>query len=341
MTRYYISFAMDQNQHLLNQNYLGNHPAVQNNQQGVVVQPNYNHVHPQSLGIAQNTQNLQGNNVNQPHLSAGQHPVVHNMNPPKEMSINDAINFINDKTDTHTLRKLEKLFIRRLKEKEGLLELECESIFYILRVKLKKHSYFETADCIKYRDLLVEKINDLESHNIEQFKQSKKTPIDKAQFKAFYNIMEYYFSALEEMYDELNFHHAKEIIFEEKMKYRQHKYFSQHNYKSWFAYFMFQITSLYGNSMGRWFFTSIFTVGMFALVFFLIDEFTSITERIVNITTTGHIYDYFYYSIVTFTTLGYGDILPITVLQKVFVSFEVVIGYFMLGMLMNLIGKKV
>ena len=47
-----------------------------------------------------------------------------------------------------------------------------------------------------------------------------------------------------------------------------------------------------------------------------------------------------YYSIVTFTTLGFGDITPRTPLAAVLVTLEVVLGYFMLGGLISILATK-
>ena len=48
-----------------------------------------------------------------------------------------------------------------------------------------------------------------------------------------------------------------------------------------------------------------------------------------------------YYSVVTFTTLGYGDISPRTPLAATIVMIEVVVGYFMLGTLISILATKV
>ncbi len=48
----------------------------------------------------------------------------------------------------------------------------------------------------------------------------------------------------------------------------------------------------------------------------------------------------FYFSVVTLTTLGYGDALPATVAAQVVVILEVVTGYVMLGGLISLISSK-
>jgi Ion channel/Pentapeptide repeats (8 copies) len=49
----------------------------------------------------------------------------------------------------------------------------------------------------------------------------------------------------------------------------------------------------------------------------------------------------FYFSIVTFTTLGYGDITPKNLAGELIVSLEVVLGYLVLGLLISVLADKV
>ena len=49
----------------------------------------------------------------------------------------------------------------------------------------------------------------------------------------------------------------------------------------------------------------------------------------------------FYFSIVTFTTLGYGDVLPTSWIGEILVIFEVVLGYSTLGLLLSILANKV
>jgi hypothetical protein len=49
----------------------------------------------------------------------------------------------------------------------------------------------------------------------------------------------------------------------------------------------------------------------------------------------------FYFSVVTFTTLGFGDVRPNSVTGEVLVSSEVIIGYVTLGLLLAVLAEKI
>ncbi len=49
---------------------------------------------------------------------------------------------------------------------------------------------------------------------------------------------------------------------------------------------------------------------------------------------------YFYYSFVTFTTLGFGDIVPTNWISETLVTIEVILGYIMLGGLISILANK-
>jgi len=51
-------------------------------------------------------------------------------------------------------------------------------------------------------------------------------------------------------------------------------------------------------------------------------------------------FTYFYFSIVTFTTLGFGDVVPKDLLGEILLSLEVVLGYVMLGGLVSILATK-
>ena len=49
----------------------------------------------------------------------------------------------------------------------------------------------------------------------------------------------------------------------------------------------------------------------------------------------------FYYSIVTYTTLGFGDVTPASVAGMLVVAAEVICGYVTLGLLIAILANKV
>lgn len=94
--------------------------------------------------------------------------------------------------------------------------------------------------------------------------------------------------------------------------------------------YVFYITSNYGKSLLRWSMCCFILIVMFSLVFYLI-------PNLINQTGFGNA---LYFSVVTFTTLGYGDILPISLLGKLLAIIEVSLGYLMSGVLIAILTKR-
>jgi len=99
--------------------------------------------------------------------------------------------------------------------------------------------------------------------------------------------------------------------------------------KTW--YYLWLVTSDCGRSLIRWCIFSAILVAFFGFLYM------------------GTAVDYgdyrtwfspFYYSLVTFTTLGYGDVIPAGTTAQVLVIAEVVIGYIMLGGLLSIFANK-
>jgi len=94
-----------------------------------------------------------------------------------------------------------------------------------------------------------------------------------------------------------------------------------------------------GRSMLRVILWSISFAVLFGGVFFLLGEASfDITHKS---TLPWSLFTMIYYSVVTFTTLGFGDITPTTPISATFVMIEVVFGYLMLGILISILADKV
>jgi len=99
-------------------------------------------------------------------------------------------------------------------------------------------------------------------------------------------------------------------------------------------YHIWQITCGFGYSFTRWLLFSSLIAFIFGCVYSAnIDSF--------NIDEPNSKFTYFYFSIVTFTTLGFGDIHPIDFKGEILVSIQVIIGYLMLGGLISILANKI
>ncbi|MDP2624925.1 MAG: potassium channel family protein, partial [Candidatus Peregrinibacteria bacterium] len=124
-----------------------------------------------------------------------------------------------------------------------------------------------------------------------------------------------------------------------KMRYRQSKYWFKHQWWAWFEYYFLGQTSLYGDSFVRWGGTAFCFAMVMAGIYFLLD-ITTMDHGSRIVAQGSHWYDYIYFSIITLTSLGFGDLIPHTFLAKLFVSGEVFFGFIMLGIFISLIQKK-
>lgn len=99
-------------------------------------------------------------------------------------------------------------------------------------------------------------------------------------------------------------------------------------------HFFWNLTSKCGQSLLRWAFLSLGIALIFGFIFL------SIGPNAFELRHSNTGFSFFYYSIVTFTTLGFGDITPKTLLTEILVTFEVILGYIMLGGLISIFATK-
>lgn len=97
-------------------------------------------------------------------------------------------------------------------------------------------------------------------------------------------------------------------------------------------YQLWRVTSDCGRSLGRWVVLIGVVVAVFAGLFAL-----------VGVDPGAHapgVMTHVYFSVVTLTTLGYGDVLPNSTIGQILVMLEVCIGYVMLGGLISILANK-
>ena len=97
------------------------------------------------------------------------------------------------------------------------------------------------------------------------------------------------------------------------------------------VYRLWSITSDCGRSFGRWAFWTAIIAVLFAVAYGFVDiDYGDYETKLSPL----------YYSVVTMTTLGYGDALPASVGGQVVAMIQVVIGYVMLGGVLSIFATK-
>ena len=110
------------------------------------------------------------------------------------------------------------------------------------------------------------------------------------------------------------------------------KEFRESSRLSGYIYYVWWFTSDCGRSLGRW----LALIGVLALIF------AGIYTQ-VEINYGMHDESWFmplYFSIVTMTTLGYGDVLPVSITAQIISMIQVLISYIMLGGLLSIFSNK-
>jgi hypothetical protein len=112
--------------------------------------------------------------------------------------------------------------------------------------------------------------------------------------------------------------------------------------KCWYKslYFLWWLFANYGRSFKRWAVWSLGFALIFAIIFYLYFLESPSNFQTVYISEGFKPFSFFYYSVVTFTTLGFGDIVPKCGWLQLWVMLEVILGYIMLGGLISIFANK-
>ena len=118
-------------------------------------------------------------------------------------------------------------------------------------------------------------------------------------------------------------------------------------------YWVWLATSNCGRSVWPWTAWSIGLVILFGVIFAQYPVWSGLSDGLQSTLTvmapemkysnsevSGGWFTPYYFSIVTFTTLGFGDVTPVNTAGQVWLTLEVVLGYIMLGGLISLFATK-
>ncbi len=253
----------------------------------------------------------------------------------------DTIRFLEGHTaDQQILHAREQLMLRLKELPEDSFEDRGITYYYLLRTSLHGEVHLENALLVDYLQKVITYFREQEKKYLQEV--AKKQPeldrkIKIMQTKAYYKLMEKYFSSLEALYRKKDFNHAKEGAYREKMRYRKNNFRFTKSYLNYWTYVFLELTCDYGNSFLRWGLTTASVILLFGFTYWIVDH---LQTGGMMISKNHAIYDYFYFSAVAFTTVGFGDITPITALQKFISAGEALTGYLMIGMFLNLLQKK-
>jgi len=229
------------------------------------------------------------------------------------MDVQSAIKIIEESPDYERFTKLKKIFKDRLDElKESDYTERGICYYYLLRIVLRSHLMYETEECRDY----FQGMNDEFSRQHKKYKRDRKK-FEKSEIDDFFRLMERSYGSLEIIFRKKDFVEEQKRSYEYKMSYRKRHFWFRGKFWSWFEYAFLGTTSNYGDSFVRWGSTAlIFGLAMAGVYYFI--DVTEVDSTLHIIGEGSHWYDYIYFSIVTLTSLGFGDITPHTFIGKFF-----------------------
>lgn len=258
------------------------------------------------------------------------------------MSLAEAIHVAEgyDVVNTHIL-DAEKTLLQGLPEiLPDDTEKKAEFYYYLLILLLQRHITFENPLAQNYFRHMAENLQKTEAKYYLLHREAKgkhDRDLVRSQMRAFYKIAERYFSTLETAYDRKGFVEAKDRAYEQKLLFRMHLFALERRWGKWFFLMIFRVTTNFGLSIGRLAMVLLTAIVLFAILFALSD---TIQQTHVMLPVTAHWFDYIYFSTITLTSLGYGDIVAITFFQKLIVCVEILVGYVLLGLFIHFISKR-
>lgn len=258
------------------------------------------------------------------------------------MSLNQAIHVAEgyDVMNTHII-DAEKALLESLPHIDPVdSEKRAEFYYYLLILLLKRHITFENPLAHNYFERMQDNLEQTERAYKAAYRAEKdkhRSQLIKTQMKAFYKIVERYFMTLETAYEGKGFMEARERAYEGKLNFRISRFALEGRWGKWAFLSFFRATTNFGLSVGRLSLFLLISIVVFAILYAVSDV---VQPAHVMIRASEPWFDYIYFSTITLTSLGYGDIVAITIFQKLIVCVEILAGYVILGLFIHFISKR-
>ena len=108
------------------------------------------------------------------------------------------------------------------------------------------------------------------------------------------------------------------------------RYLADRNYPAAVTYGLWRLLAGYGESISHWVVSSLIVLLGFAILYRWSHSIGPIHDW----------FDYVYFSVITFTSLGYGDIHPTKVLGEMLASLEITGGLLMFGLFITILSSR-
>jgi hypothetical protein len=250
------------------------------------------------------------------------------------LDFQDAIRKIEERGDFNRFAEVKPIFVERLDQlKPGDYTERGLCYYYLLVSYLKAHLVHETEESIEFYDKM-----DHAFQRQEEVYKNDQHKFSWGEIKDFYRLMNRCYGSLEFLYLKHDFQLRREKAFSQKMNFRKSGYFFRREYWHWFEYKFIEVASGYGTSIPKWAITTLAFTFLMALIYFAIDQFIDPSLR--TIAEGANLFDYFYFSAISLTAVGFGDIAPLHWLAKAFIIAEAFTGYLMLGIFIGMVHKK-
>ena len=249
------------------------------------------------------------------------------------MDFQEAVRKIEERGDFNRFVEMKPFFEEQLASlaKDNHIERALCS-YYLLASYLKAQLVHETQESIEF----YEKMDDEFMAQEKLYQKEKKNGVG-SEVQDFYQLMERCYSSLEFLYKRHNFGIRENLSYRQKMRFRKKAFVLNKRPFSYLEYVFFELSSSYGTSLFRWAATTFVFTLLFAACYWTIDFFEPV--RMIPLG-AANLLDYFYFSMVITTTVGLGDIVPVTHLGKVLVAIQGFSGFLMLGIFVGMLQRK-